>query len=113
MTRRHRYLKLASSSWARYGAMAAAARASRGFLDYVGIGISAGLITASFALAWPFLVASVLALPLAWVLAQSLGLIGIMLGMLVLEVAMWTWCARLARQLLSPAILSKPAGAAA
>jgi hypothetical protein len=30
--------------------MAAAARASRGFLDYVGIGISAGLITASFAL---------------------------------------------------------------
>ena len=54
-------------------------------------------------LAWPFLIASAAALPLAWGLARNFGLIGIMASMLLLELAMWGWCAFLARRLLSPA----------
>ena len=51
-------------------------------------------------LAWPFLVASAACLPLAWLLAQSSGLIGVMLAMLLLELGMMAWCSHLVRRLL-------------
>lgn len=52
-------------------------------------------------LAWPFLLASVAGLPLAWALASTFGLIGIMASMLVLELGMLMLCSHLARRLLS------------
>ena len=52
------------------------------------------------ALAWPFLVASAACLPLAWLLADRFGLIGVMAAMLVLEVGMLAWCSLLAQRLL-------------
>lgn len=56
------------------------------------------------ALAWPFLVASAACLPLAWLLARSFGLIGIMAAMLALEACMLIWCSYLSRRLLVPGL---------
>lgn len=60
-------------------------------------------------LAGPFLLASAAVLPLAWTLAKSFGLVGIMASMLVLELGMWGWCGLLSRRLLAP-IGKAPAG---
>ena len=66
------------------------------------------------ALAWRFLLASVAVLPVAWLLARVGGLVGIMLAMLLLEVAMLALCAYLVRQLLAPTnVGDKPLGATA
>jgi O-antigen/teichoic acid export membrane protein len=54
------------------------------------------------ALAWPFLIASILVLPLAWALAKPFGIVGIVAAMLVLELAMLLWCQYLSRRLLAP-----------
>lgn len=63
------------------------------------------------ALAWPYLAASAAALPLAWWLAQSIGLLGAMLAMLALEVGMLAFCSHLSHLLLSTARRTKPLGA--
>ncbi len=65
------------------------------------------------ALAWPFLLASAVCLPIAWLVGRSDGLVGIMLVMLGLEVAMLAWCAWLARRLLGTADTAASVGAAA
>lgn len=52
-------------------------------------------------LAWPFLIASLACLPLAWLLAHPFGLMGIMAAMLSLEVGMLLWCHYLSRRLLA------------
>ena len=59
------------------------------------------------ALAWQFLIASALGVPLAWVLGKGYGLVGIMYAMLALELAMLVLCSWLSRRLLSPG--SRPA----
>ena len=64
-------------------------------------------------LAWQFLIASALAVPLAWALAQAFGLIGIVGAMLALEAAMLVRCAWLARRLLAPAAPPATLGVAA
>ena len=64
-------------------------------------------------LAWPFLVASVLALPLAWWLARAFGLVGVMFAMLALELAMVALCSLLSRRLLAPGTTHGTAGATA
>ena len=51
-------------------------------------------------LAWPYLAASALLLPVAWLMAQAFGMIGILLAMLLLEVAMLVFCSALCRRLL-------------
>ncbi|MEP7098953.1 MAG: hypothetical protein ABI781_00495 [Burkholderiales bacterium] len=63
-------------------------------------------------LAWPFLTASAVCLPLAWLVAQAFGLIGAMGAMLALEVGMAVFCARLSSRLLNPAAAGRPVGAA-
>lgn len=54
------------------------------------------------ALAGPFLIASVLILPVAWALGKGFGLVGVMLAMLMLEAAMLAYCSWLAHRLLQP-----------
>jgi O-antigen/teichoic acid export membrane protein len=63
-------------------------------------------------LAWPFLAASAICVPLAWAMAQYAGLMGVMAVMLGLEVAMWLLCSRLSRRLLAPATAPHVLGAA-
>lgn len=62
-------------------------------------------------LAWPYLAVSAAGLPLGWLLAHSLGLIGLMLAMLLLEVGMLIFCSHLARRLLAPVAAAKSVGA--
>lgn len=64
-------------------------------------------------LAWPFLLASVVCVPLAWLLGTAWGLIGVMLAMLLLELSMWALCAYLARRLLGDSDNARPVGVAA
>jgi O-antigen/teichoic acid export membrane protein len=54
------------------------------------------------ALAWQFLAASALCVPIAWVMARSFGLIGIVFAMLGLELAMLLLCSYLSRRLMAP-----------
>ena len=64
-------------------------------------------------LAWPFLVASAVCVPVAWVLAKGSGLIGVMAVMLGLELAMLLLCGRLSKRLLEPGLAPRAVGAAA
>jgi O-antigen/teichoic acid export membrane protein len=59
-------------------------------------------------LAWPYLAASALMLPIGWALAKAFGLEGIMLAMLAIEVAMFLLCHRLSKRLLTPACPAEP-----
>ena len=64
-------------------------------------------------LAWPFLAASAICVPLAWAMANWSGLIGVMAVMLGLELAMMLLCSRLSKRLLAPADAPLTVGAAA
>jgi O-antigen/teichoic acid export membrane protein len=64
-------------------------------------------------LAWPFLVASAVCLPLAWWMASGFGLIGVMGVMLGLELAMLLLCSWLAKRLLAPGRPTATLGVAA
>lgn len=64
-------------------------------------------------LAWPFLVASALCVPLAWAMARWSGLIGVMATMLGLELAMLLLCSRLSKRMLAPSSTTAALEAAA
>lgn len=54
-------------------------------------------------LAWPFLVASAVCVPVAWLMARSFGLVGVVFTMLGLELAMFLLCTVLSRRVVAPA----------